>query len=58
MISYALKEGISVYNLDVAPEAETVDAYTKFLKEAGILKPTDNPKYDPSFAKKALEMMK
>ncbi|MAO55249.1 MAG: hypothetical protein CMM61_06100 [Rhodospirillaceae bacterium] len=58
VISYALKEGISVYNLDVAPEAETIDTYTKFLKEAGILKPEDNPKYDPSFAKKALSMMK
>ena len=58
VISYALKEGISVYNLDVAPEASTIDTYTKFLKDAGILKPEDNPKYDPSFAKKALSMMK
>lgn len=58
VISFALKEGISVYNLDVAPTAETVDAYTKFLKDAEILKPEDNPKYDASFAKKALEMMK
>lgn len=58
VITYALKEGISVYNLDVAPEASTIDAYTKFLKDAEILKPEDNPKYDPSFAKKALEMMK
>jgi len=58
VITYALKEGISVYNLDVAPEASTIDAYTKFLKDAEILKPEDNPKFDPSFAKKALEMMK
>jgi len=58
VIRYALKEGISVYNLDVAPEASTIDAYTKFLKDAEILKPDDNPKFDPSFAKKALEMIK
>ena len=58
VISYSLNEKISVYNLDVAPEASTIDAYTKFLKGADILKPTDNPKYDASFAKKALAMMK
>ena len=58
VISYALKEGISVYNLDVAPEASTIDTYTKFLKDAGILKPEDNPKFDPSFAKKALAEFK
>ena len=58
VISFALKEGISVYNLDVAPEAETINAYTKFLKDAEILKPEDNPKFDASFAKKALEMVK
>lgn len=57
VISFALKEKISVYNLDVAPEASTVDAYTKFLKDAEILKPEDNPKFDPSFAQKALKMM-
>ena len=58
VISFALKEKISVYNLDVAPEASTVEAYTKFLKDAGILKPEDNPKFDPSFAKKALAEFK
>ena len=57
-IAFALKEGISVYNLDVAPEASTVDAYTKFLKDAEILKPEDNPKFDASFAQNALKMMK
>lgn len=55
VIELSLKEGISVYNRDIAPEASTIDAYTKFLKEAGILKAEDNPKFDPSFAKKALE---
>lgn len=58
VIRFAVKEKISVYNLDVAPEASTVDAYTKFLKDAEILKPEDNPKFDPSFAKKALASMK
>lgn len=58
VISYSLKEGISVYNVDVAPEAATIDPYTKFLKDAEILKPEDNPKYDASFAKKALAAMK
>jgi aliphatic sulfonates family ABC transporter substrate-binding protein len=58
VIRFALQEGISVYNLDVAPEAETVEAYTKFLKEAGILKPDDNPQFDASFAKNALNSFK
>ncbi len=58
VITYAIKEKISVYNLDVAPEKSTIDAYTKFLKDAEILKPTDNPKFDPSFAIKALASMK
>lgn len=58
VINFALTEGISVYNRDVAPEAKTIEAYTKFLKEAGILKETDNPQFDPSFAKKALKMAK
>lgn len=54
VISFALKEGISVYNMDVVPEEKTIQAYTKFLKDAEILKPDDNPKFDASFAKKAL----
>ena len=40
-----------------APEASTVDAYTKFLKDANILKPEDNPKVDASFAEKAMTAM-
>lgn len=56
VIRFALTERISVYNRDVAPEESTVQEYTKFLKEAGILKATDDPKFDPSFAKKALEL--
>lgn len=55
VIRLSLEEKISVYNLDVVPEAETINAYTKFLKDADILREGDNPKFDPSFAKKALE---
>ncbi len=58
VIRFAIKEKISVYNLDVAPEASTIDSYTKFLKDAKILQEADNPKFDPSFAKKALEAIK
>lgn len=58
VIRFAIKEKVSVYNLDVAPEAATIEAYTKFLKDAGILKPDDNPQFDPSFAQNALKMMK
>ncbi|MBI3523474.1 MAG: ABC transporter substrate-binding protein [Betaproteobacteria bacterium] len=54
VIDYSLAEGISVYNRDIVPEKFTIDAYTKFLKEADILKPEDNPKVDASFAEKAL----
>ncbi len=58
VIRFAIEQKISVYNMDVAPEAETINAYTKFLKDAGILKADDNPQFDPSFAQKALSMMK
>jgi len=58
VINYSLTQGISIYNRDIAPEASTVAAYTKFLKKAGILKPNDNPKFDASFAKKALKLAK
>jgi len=58
VITFAVKEKISVFDRDVAPEASTIDAYTKFLKDADILKPDDNPKFDPSFAQKALEQAK
>lgn len=54
VISFALKEEISVYNRDVVPSKETIDAYAAFLKEAGILEESDDPKIDPSFAEKAL----
>ena len=55
VLNYSVDNNISVFDRDIAPTKETVDAYTKFLKDAGILKPEDNPKYDASFALKALE---
>jgi hypothetical protein len=58
VIDYSLAEGISVYSRNVVPEQATIDAYAKFLKDAKILKPDDNPKFDPTFARKALEMAK
>ena len=58
VINYSLTEGISVYSLNVVPEQATIDAYTKFLKEAGILKPDDTAKVDPTFARRALAEVK
>ncbi len=55
VLNYSVDNKISVFNRDIAPAKETVDAYTKFLKAAGILKPDDNPKYDASFAINALK---
>ncbi len=55
VIDFSLAEGISVYSKNIVPSKNTVDAYTKFLKDAGILKPDDNPKVDASFAEKALK---
>jgi ABC-type nitrate/sulfonate/bicarbonate transport system substrate-binding protein len=57
VIRFSIEQGISVYSTDVVPEAETIDAYTSFLKEAGILEPTDAPKVDASFAQTAADAM-
>src|SRR6267143_2394606 len=54
VINYSLAEGISVYSRNVVPEKMTIDAYAKFLKDAKILKEDDNPKFNASFAQKAL----
>lgn len=54
VINYSLSEKISVYSRNVVPEKSTIDAYAKFLKDAKILKPDDNPKFNASFAQKAL----
>jgi ABC-type nitrate/sulfonate/bicarbonate transport system substrate-binding protein len=58
VINYSLSEGISVYSKNVVPTKATMDAYAKFLKDAKILKPEDNPRIDPSFAEKALALVK
>ena len=58
VINYSLAEGISVYSKNVVPTKAMMDAYTKFLKDANILKPEDNPRIDPSFAEKALALVK
>jgi ABC-type nitrate/sulfonate/bicarbonate transport system substrate-binding protein len=58
VIDLSLKEGISVYSLDVIPTQETMTAYTKFLKDAKILKPDDTPRINASFATKALQQVK
>ena len=54
VIQLSLDKGISVYSLNVVPTQATMDAYTKFLKDADILKASDTPKIDPVFATKAL----
>jgi ABC-type nitrate/sulfonate/bicarbonate transport system substrate-binding protein len=58
VINYSMAEGISVYSLNVVPEKATIEAYTKFLKQAKILKPEDNAKVNPTFAQKALAEVK
>lgn len=57
VIQLSLDKGISVYSLNVIPTQKTLNAYTKFLKDAGILKASDTPKIDPSFATKALHVV-
>jgi ABC-type nitrate/sulfonate/bicarbonate transport system substrate-binding protein len=58
VIDFSLREGISVYSKNVVPTQATIDAYAKFLKGANILKPEDNPKFEPKFAEKALAEVK
>ncbi len=55
VVNYSLNEGISVYNRDIVPEASTVKAYTKFLKDAGILQASDDPKFETKFATEAMK---
>jgi ABC-type nitrate/sulfonate/bicarbonate transport system substrate-binding protein len=54
VIMLSLEKGVSVYSLNVIPTEQTMTAYTAFLKDAGILKPTDTPKIEASFATTAL----
>lgn len=58
VIALSLAKGVSVYSLDVIPRQQTMAEYTRFLQDAGILKPQDSPKIDPSFATKALDQVK
>ena len=54
VLNYSVDNNISVFDRDIAPSKETVDAYTRFLEDAGILKPEDDPKYAAPFVLKAL----
>ena len=58
VIEYAVKQKISVFDRNIVPEKSTVDAYTSFLKKAGLLKDTDNPKFETKFAEQALKDVK
>jgi aliphatic sulfonates family ABC transporter substrate-binding protein len=55
VIEYAIKQKISVFDRDIVPDKSTVDAYTAFLKKAGLLQESDNPKVEPKFAEQALK---
>ena len=58
VIEYAVKQKISVFDRNIVPDKSTVEAYSSFLKKAGILKPTDNPKVETKFAEQALKDVK
>lgn len=58
VINLSLSQGVSVYSLNVIPTHKTMAEYTKFLKDAGILKPSDSPRIDPAYATKALREVK
>ena len=53
-----MKQKISVFDRNIVPDKSTVEAYSSFLKKAGILKPTDNPKVETKFAEQALKDVK
>lgn len=55
VIRTSLREGLSAYSLDAVPEEATLRKFTDWLKDADILKPTDNVKIDSSFATNALK---
>jgi aliphatic sulfonates family ABC transporter substrate-binding protein len=58
VIEYAVKQKISVFDRNIVPDKSTVEAYSAFLKKAGLLKPTDDPKVDTTFAEQALKDVK
>jgi len=58
VIEYAIKQKISVFDRNMVPDRATLDAYTVFLKKAGLLSDTDNPKVETKFAERALQEIK
>jgi aliphatic sulfonates family ABC transporter substrate-binding protein len=58
VIEYAVKQKISVFDRNIVPDKSTVAAYSGFLKKAGLLKASDDPKVDTSFAEQALKDVK
>lgn len=58
VIEYAIKQKISVFDHDVVPDESTIDAYTAFLKKAGLLQDGDAPKIETRFAEQALRDFK
>jgi len=58
VIEYAVKQKISVFDRNIVPDKSTVDAYTAFLKKAGLLNETDSPKFETRFAEQALQDVK
>ncbi len=54
VINFSLDQRISVYIRNVAPEKAGIDVYVKFLRDGKVLEPTDVPKVNDSFAKKAI----
>ncbi|MEJ2375046.1 MAG: aliphatic sulfonate ABC transporter substrate-binding protein [Pseudolabrys sp.] len=58
VIEYAVKKKISVFDRNIVPDKSTVAAYSSFLKKAGLLKGSDDPKVDTSFAEQALKDVK
>ncbi len=55
VIEYALKQKISVFDRNIVPSKSTMDAYSAFLKKAGLLNADDNPKIETKFAEQALK---
>ena len=58
VIEYAIKQKISVFDRNLVPERSTIDAYSAFLKKAGLLEAGDNPKVETRFAEQALKDVK
>lgn len=55
VISFSINQQISVYSTDISPDASTVEKFTTFLQDAGILEANDTPKFNETFAKNAMK---